>query len=104
MVAGSHINSVGTPSVSASTSGSTTTFTFNYLKGNPGNSITGPTGPTGSTGPTGPTGPAGAITNACVYSTSAPSHAAGKLWFNPNLGYLQISSGSSWVAVGAVWK
>ena len=31
--AGSNINSVGTPSVSASTSGLTTTFTFNNLKG-----------------------------------------------------------------------
>lgn len=34
--AGTNIASVGTPSVSASTSGTTTTFTFNYLKGTKG--------------------------------------------------------------------
>ena len=33
VAAGSNINSVGTPSVTASTSGTTTTLTFNYLKG-----------------------------------------------------------------------
>ena len=31
--AGSNINAVGTPTVTANTSGTTTTFTFNYLKG-----------------------------------------------------------------------
>lgn len=35
-VAGSNINSVGTPTVSATTSGATTTFTFNNLKGQKG--------------------------------------------------------------------
>lgn len=34
--AGSNINSVGTPSVTASASGTTTTLTFNYLKGQKG--------------------------------------------------------------------
>ena len=33
VAAGSNINSVGTPKVTASTSGTTTTFTFDYLKG-----------------------------------------------------------------------
>lgn len=32
-----------------------------------------------------------------VYSTTAPAHSAGKLWYNPNLGYLQVSTGSAWV-------
>lgn len=39
---GSHINEVGTPTVSTSKSGATTTFTFDYLKGQ-----TGQTGPQG---------------------------------------------------------
>lgn len=43
--AGSNINSVGTPSVTASTSNGVTTLTFNYLKG-----ATGATGNTGATG------------------------------------------------------
>lgn len=49
--AGSNINTVGTPTVTASTSGTTTTFTFNNLKG-----ATGATGPKGDTGPQGPAG------------------------------------------------
>jgi len=35
-VAGSNINSVGTPSVTVSTSNGVSTFTFNYLKGSTG--------------------------------------------------------------------
>ena len=60
--AGANISTVGTPAVSATTSNGVTTFTFNYLKGQPGSSSTGPTGPTGPTGSsiTGPTGPTGA--------------------------------------------
>ena len=50
--AGANIGSVGTPSVTATTVGSTTTFTFNYLKG-----ATGAQGPQGPQGPTGPQGP-----------------------------------------------
>jgi hypothetical protein len=42
-VAGSNINTVGTPSVTASTSGTTTTFTFNNLKGAAGTNGTTPT-------------------------------------------------------------
>lgn len=41
--AGSNINTVGTPSVTASTSGTTTTFTFNNLKGASGTNGTTPT-------------------------------------------------------------
>ncbi len=41
--AGSNINSVGTPSVTASESNGTTTFTFNYLKGAKGDTGTTPT-------------------------------------------------------------
>lgn len=61
---GANIGSVGTPSVTASTSNGTTTLTFDYLKGATG--ATGPQGPTGATGATGaagaqgPTGPTGA--------------------------------------------
>lgn len=74
-VAGTNINATGTPSVTATTSGTTTTLTFNYLKGAKGDSITGATGiqgpqgatgakgntgATGLTGATGPQGPKGA--------------------------------------------
>lgn len=38
--AGSNIGSVGTPSVTATTSNGTTTFTFNNLKGEPGTNAT----------------------------------------------------------------
>lgn len=48
---GANINSVGTPSVTATTSGGVTTLTFNYLKG-----ATGATGATGAKGATGATG------------------------------------------------
>ena len=59
-VAGSNINSVGTPSVTASTSGKTSTLTFNYLKGATGaQGKQGPTGATGSQGKQGPTGATG---------------------------------------------
>jgi hypothetical protein len=44
--AGSNINTVGTPSVTASTSGTTTTFTFNNLKGAAGTNGTNGTTPT----------------------------------------------------------
>lgn len=40
VAAGSNINTVGTPTVTASTSGTTTTFTFNYLKGATGANAT----------------------------------------------------------------
>lgn len=48
--AGSNINSVGTPSVTASESNGTTTFTFNYLKGAKGDK--GDTGANGTNGTT----------------------------------------------------
>lgn len=64
--AGSNIGTVGTPSVSVATSGGTTTFTFDYLKGAKGDKgdtgatgATGPKGDTGATGATGATGPQG---------------------------------------------
>lgn len=45
------------------------------------------------------------INNGATYASSAPSNPKiGQLWFNPNAGYLQIYSGSAWVAIGAVWK
>ena len=63
VASGSDIGSVGTPSVTASTSDGTTTFTFHKLKGATGSKgdkgDTGDTGATGATGATGPTGPAG---------------------------------------------
>ena len=51
---GTHINATGTPSVTAATSGNTTTFTFDYLKG-----ARGPKGDKGDTGPQGPKGDKG---------------------------------------------
>lgn len=60
---GAHINATGTPSVTAATSGNTTTFTFDYLKGAQGpqgeKGDTGLQGPTGEKGDKGDTGPAG---------------------------------------------
>lgn len=52
--AGSDINTVGTPSVTVTNSGTTSTLTFHKLKG-----ATGPQGPKGDTGETGATGPKG---------------------------------------------
>lgn len=82
VAAGASINAVGTPTVSASTSGTTTTFTFNYLKGEKGDKgdkgdkgpvgATGSQGPKGDTGATGPQGPAGTnATTTAVATTSA---------------------------------
>lgn len=50
VASGSHIGTVGTPSVQATTSGTTTTFTFDYLKGAKGSK--GSTGATGANGVT----------------------------------------------------
>lgn len=55
-------NKYGTANVLASTSGNTTTFTFEYIKGPTGpkgDSIKGDTGPTGNPGPQGKVGPTG---------------------------------------------
>lgn len=84
--AGSNINTVGTPTVTASTSGTTTTFTFNNLKGATGaqgpkgdTGATGPQGPKGDTGATGSQGPAGttptikAAAGASIGSVGTPS-------------------------------
>ena len=72
VAAGSNIGSVGTPSVTAAASGTTTTLTFNYLKGAKGyKGDTGATGAKGATGATGPQGPAGP--NVLKTGTVAPS-------------------------------
>jgi hypothetical protein len=68
-VAGSNINSVGTPSVTTSTSDGTTTLTFNYLKGATGN-----TGTRGSMWYSG-TAITGTSTTATVFSGSGISSA-----------------------------
>lgn len=64
--AGSDINTVGTPSVTVTNSGTTSTLTFHQLKGATGSQgpkgdkgETGATGATGATGPKGDTGPQG---------------------------------------------
>lgn len=54
---GTNINAVGTPTVTATTSGTGTTLTFDYLKGSKGDK--GDKGDTGAKGDTGPEGPAG---------------------------------------------
>lgn len=68
-VAGSNINSVGTPSVTVSTSNGVSTFTFNYLKGS-----------TGATGDPGDDGTDGA---AWYSGTTAPSTSTGVIgdWY-----------------------
>ena len=80
--AGSNIGSVGTPSVTASTSNGTTTLTFNYLKGAKGDK--GKTGATGASSEwyTG-TGVTGTSTTATVFSSSGVSAATvGDMYLN----------------------
>ena len=55
---GANINSVGTPTVTAATSGGVTTLTFNYLKGAKGD-----TGATGSVASVTTTGSGNAVTS-----------------------------------------
>lgn len=58
--AGDDINTVGTPSVTVTNSGTTSTLTFHKLKGAKGDTgPQGPKGPQGETGPQGPQGPRG---------------------------------------------
>lgn len=77
---GTNIASVGTPSVTASTSGTTTTFTFNYLKG-----TTGATGTRGSLWYTG-TGITGTSTTATTFTSSGVTDAlVGDLYLNTSL-------------------
>lgn len=83
--AGAYIGSVGTPSVTASTSNNKTTLTFNYLKG--------ATGATGPQGPQGPQGPAGTsypywqhiqnvITGGNEFDICDSATSSYRLWFN----------------------
>lgn len=93
--AGEHINEVGTPSVDVSVSGTTTTLTFNYLKGTQGDKgDKGPTGATGPQGPQGPQGPAGPLRpgfDKLVYFTTYQ-----ELWnLTCGANYPKIESGSN---------
>lgn len=65
--AGSDINTVGTPSVTVTNSGTTSTLTFHKLKGATG--ATGPTGPQGPQGETGSQGPQGPQGTAAGFGT-----------------------------------
>lgn len=81
--AGSSIDVVGTPTVTATTDGATTTFTFNHLKGAAG--AEGPQGQQGATGPQGPQGdigPAGPAGDSGVYIGTTPPDSA-NVWINP---------------------
>jgi len=66
--AGSHINDVGTPSVSVNTSGGVSTFTFNYLKGEKGNP-----GTNGTNGTNGTSAGFGTPTASVDANTGTPS-------------------------------
>ena len=70
-VAGSNINSVGTPSVTASESNGTTTFTFNYLKGAKGDK--GDKGDTGANGTNGVTPTIKASAGSNINTVGTPS-------------------------------
>lgn len=78
-VAGTNINTVGTPSVTASTSGDTTTLTFNYLKG-----ATGANGTNGTNGTSAYwfTGTAVTGTNRSGISASVSGSKAGDMYLN----------------------
>lgn len=65
--AGSDIGTVGTPSVTVSTQGSSTTLTFHQLKGAKGDK-----GDTGATGPQGPAGAGATVDSALSDSSTNP--------------------------------
>jgi hypothetical protein len=69
--AGSNINTVGTPSVTANTSGNETTFTFNNLKGAKGDK--GDKGDTGSAGTNGTTPTIKAAAGSNISTVGTPS-------------------------------
>ena len=79
---GANIGSVGTPSVTASTSNGTTTLTFDYLKGAKGDK--GDTGATGATGPQGPTGATGATGSVASVSTTGSGNAVTSVTMDAN--------------------
>ena len=104
--AGSNINTVGTPSVTASTSGNETTFTFNNLKGATGGK--GDTGTRGSLWYRG-TGITGTSTTATVFSGSGVSSAlVNDMYLNTSTGYVYQctvagnASTAKWVYVGSL--
>ncbi len=68
--AGSDIGTVGTPSVTVSTQGSSTTLTFHQLKGAKGDK--GDKGDTGATGPQGPAGAGATVDSALSDSSTNP--------------------------------
>lgn len=104
--AGANIGSVGTPSVSASTSGSTTTLTFNYLKGAKGDK--GDKGDAGSNGTNGTNGTNGVscthswngttltVTSASGTSSANLKGADGKNGTNGTNGSNGVSCTHSW--------
>ena len=76
--AGANINSVGTPSVTASITGSKVVLTFNNLKGATGSQgPKGATGPKGADGSQGPTGPIGATGVQGIQGPTGPIGATG---------------------------
>ena len=93
---GSNISSVGTPSVSASTSGTETTFTFNYLKGQKGDNGKG----INSTAVTYQTSSSGTAIPTGTWSTTIPSVGAGQyLWTRVIITYTD-STTSTMYSVG----
>lgn len=80
VAAGANIDSVGTPSVSASTVGTVTTITFNNLKGQKGD--------TGSSG--------------TVVQSAAPSDTT-KLWCDSKSGITYYYNGSKWTPITSTW-
>lgn len=93
---GSNISSVGTPSVSASTSGTETTFTFNYLKGQKGDNGKG----INSTAVTYQTSSSGTAIPTGTWSITIPSVGAGQyLWTRVIITYTD-STTSTMYSVG----
>lgn len=104
--AGANINTVGTPTVTATTSGTETTFTFNNLKGATGGK--GDTGTRGSQWFRG-TGITGTSTTATVFSGSGVSSAlVNDMYFNTSTGYVYQctvagnASAAKWVYIGSL--
>ena len=95
--AGSDIGTVGTPSVTVSTSGSSTTLTFHQLKGAKGDP-----GTNGTNGATWYTGTAVTGTNSSGISASVSGSKAGDFYLNTSWNVYKATAANTWGYVGNI--